>query len=174
MPDAPAQQESPLYPLLNQIMAAARGGLHLVALAMATALPDICAALASEDGRSNGPRYREWCDQNLQDGNFSFVTGEDLWSMRCGVLHQGRFGDLRHNVAKVIFTLPGGVSLTNCQVNDAYLYGVVEFCQNLCAAAHRWHEAHRDDPNVQVNSRRMMRYYPEGLPPYIGGMPVIG
>lgn len=171
---SPTQEQSaPLYQLLNQIVAAAEGGLHLLAISMAVALPDICVSLASQDGRSNGERYKQWCTDNLADGKFNFVTGEDLWSMRCGVLHNGRFGDLKHNVARVVFTLPGGMTFTNCRANDAYLYSVVEFCRNFCGAAFRWYEINKDEPTVIANAARMMQYYPEGLSPYVGGMPVI-
>lgn len=163
---------SPLYPLLNQINQAATGGLHLVAIGMAVALPALCASLAQEDGRSQGKEYKDWCAANLGP-EFGFVSPDDLYSMRCGVLHQGRYGDLQHSVARVIYTLPGMTSFTNCKMNDAYVYGVVEFCKNMCEAAYRWYEGCRDDPIVKANSARMMRYYPEGLAPYIVGMPVL-
>jgi len=164
---------SPLYALLNQINAAANGGLHLVAIGMASALPTICASLASQDGRAGGKEYKAWCAANLTGTAFSFVTPDDLYSIRCGVLHQGRFGNLQHNVARVVFTPPGGASFTNCQFNDAYIYGVVEFCKNMCDAAYVWYEANKVDPIIEANSKRMMQYYPEGLAPYIVGMPVI-
>jgi len=171
--DLPAQIPSPLYPLLNQINAAASGGLHLIAIGMAVALPAICASLAMENGRSQGKEYKDWCAANLTGPEFSFVTPDDLYSMRCGVLHQGRYGDLQHNVARVVFAPPNGASFTNCKFDDAYIYGVVEFCKNLCDAAFKWHEANKADPIVVANSKRMMQYYPEGLAPYIIGMPVI-
>ena len=165
---------SPLNQLLHQINTAAQSGLHLVALGMASALPAICASLAATDGRADGREYKAWCAANLSGPEFSFVTPEDLYSIRCGVLHQGRFGDLQHNVARVIFAPPGGASFTNCRLGDAYVYGVVEFCGNLCDAALRWYEANKDDPVVEANSKRMMQYYPAGLAPYIVGIPVIG
>jgi hypothetical protein len=164
---------SPLYPLLNQINEAATNGLHLIAIGMASALPTICASLAAEDGRAGGKEYKDWCKANLTSSFFNFVTAEDLYSIRCGVLHQGRFGDLQHNVARVIFTPPGGSSFTNCRSDDAYIYGVVEFCKNMCDAAYKWHEANRSNPVIEANSKRMMQYYPQGLPPYIGGRMVI-
>jgi hypothetical protein len=170
---APQQHSSPIGELLNQINIAAECKLHLLAVSMAVALPDICVSLASPDGRSTGDKYKQWCSDNLKNGNFSFVTGDDLWSMRCGVLHNGRFGDLKHNVARVIFTLPGGPSFTNCQVNDAYLYGAVEFCRNMCDAAYAWYEAHKSDQTVAANAGRLMQYYPRGMAPYIVGLPVI-
>jgi hypothetical protein len=168
------QEPSPLYPLLDQINAAADAGLHLIAIGMAVALPAICASLSMEDGRSRGKEYTDWCAANLTGREFAHVTPADLYSMRCGVLHQGRYGDLQHNnVARVIFTPPGGVSFTNCLINDAYVYGVVEFCKNMCDAARKWYEANRADPIIKANSQRMMQYRPQGLAPYIVGMPVI-
>lgn len=140
---------------------------------MASSLPAICASLEADDGRSAGKEYKAWCAANLIGPAFSFVTPEDLYSIRCGVLHQGRFGDLQHNVARVVFTPPGGASFTNCQFNDAYVYGVVEFCKNMCDAAFQWYETNRKKPTVEENSKRMMQYYPQGLAPYVVGIPVI-
>lgn len=50
-------------------------------------LPDICAALESSDGRTNGTRYKKWCNRYASD---PALTGEERWDMRCKVLHQGR------------------------------------------------------------------------------------
>jgi len=165
---------SPLYPLLNEINKAAVGGLPFLAVAMTTALPDICVSLISDDGRSDGVRYKEWCDKNLGD-EFSVVTGEDLWSMRCGVLHNGRFGDLKHNVARIIFSIPDGSGnvFANCQINDAYFYGVVEFCQNFTRAVYVWFENNRENENLRANLPRLMQYRQGGLSPYVRGATVL-
>lgn len=165
--------QSPLYSLLNQINAAAKSDLHLIAVGMAVGLPAICASLSTENGRSQGLEYKDWCAANLTGPDFSYITPDDLYSMRCGVLHQGRYGDMQHNVARVVFSLPGGVTFTNCKMGDAYVYSVVEFCKNMCDAAYRWYESNKHDPIIEANSKRMMQYYPEGLAPYISGMPVI-
>ncbi len=166
---------SPLYNLLNQINAAASGGLHLLAVGMAVALPDICVSLSSDDGRSSGQKYKDWCAANLSDGGFSYVMGDDLWSMRCGVLHNGRYGDLKHNVGRVIFAVPTLQSntFTDCVLNDAYFYSVVDFCKNICNAVLKWYETNKADPTILANGARMMQYYPNGLAPYAVGMPVI-
>ena len=50
-------------------------------------LPDICAALQASDGRTTGARYVTWCNQHLVDATLS---GEERYSMRCKVLHEGR------------------------------------------------------------------------------------
>jgi hypothetical protein len=126
---------------------------------MTLALPDICVSLSSEDGRSDGPRYREWCAENLMpSGKFDYITPNDLWSMRCGVLHNGRFGDLKHSVSRVIFTPRDGGQFENCLVNDSYLYGAVQFCRNFTQLVHAWAEKHHTDEQVKVNMPRLMQY----------------
>jgi hypothetical protein len=167
-------QESPLYPLLNEINKAAEGGLPFLAVAMTVALPDICVSLASQDGRTNGKAYKAWCEENLPQDKFSFVTPDDLWSMRCGVLHNGRFGDMKHNVGRVIFALPNsGFTIVNSQFNDAYVYSVVDFCRLFTEAVYHWFEANREDTTVNANLPRLMQYRPGGMPPYIVGPTVL-
>lgn len=164
----------PLHQLLDQIIRTAEGGLHLVAIGMAVSLPHLCASLGMEDGRAQGKQYKDWCADNLNGPEFAFVTPEDLYSFRCGVLHQGRFGDLQHKVSRIIFVPPNSTfGVVNCRIGDAYFYGVVEFCRNMCAASAKWYEANKDDPVVVANSKRMMGYHPDGFAPYTKGFPVI-
>lgn len=163
---------TPLDYLLGEIERAVQSRFYLLALTMVFALPEICVSLASPDGRSNGDRYKAWCKANLTEG-FDFITGEDLFSMRCGVLHNGRFGDLKHRVARVIFALPSNVTMVNCKFNDAYVYSVEEFCRNFISAVRLWYQANSKDANVIANLPRMMTLHPSGLSPYIKGAPVL-
>tara|TARA_R110002110_G_scaffold380710_1_gene591560 strand:- start:1125 stop:1643 length:519 start_codon:yes stop_codon:yes gene_type:complete len=170
-----AQPPTPLDSLLVEIDTACNNGLCQLALAMTFALPDICVSLSSQDGRSTGARYVEWCKDNLDD-RFSFVTGEDLYSMRCGVLHNGRFGELKHGVARVLFAPPNanGHIFVNNLINDAYFYGAVEFCRNFADAVRTWYGKNANDPTVKANLPRMMQYHPNGIPPYVVGTTVLG
>jgi hypothetical protein len=165
--------ESPLYALLNEINKAATNGMPLLAIAMTVALPDVCVSLADANGRTNDKKYKKWCADNL-GAEFDYVSPDDLYSMRCGVLHNGRFGDLKHSVSRVIFALPDNPNTyRNCTINDAYFYSVVEFCAHFTQAVFKWFEANRNDPNVQSNIERLMQYRDNGLPPYIQGMTVL-
>ncbi|RXR28768.1 hypothetical protein [Sphingobium fluviale] len=164
---------APLNRLLVEINMAAKSGMYLTAISMTVALPDICASLESEDGRTSAARYKEWCKLNLGQG-FSNVTPEDLYSMRCGVLHNGRFGDLKHSVARIIFTPPGNNSVfTDCKINDAYFYSILEFCGLFTLQVLTWSKNNYDNPVVLKNLDRMMQYRPDGLAPYVKGMAVI-
>jgi hypothetical protein len=168
-----ADVKSPLYPLLDEINRAAEQDFPFLAVAMTVALPDVCVSLISDDGRTCPERYKQWCIDNLGQ-EFSFVTPEDLYSMRCGVLHNGRFGDMKHNVARIIFALPGTPAFTDCRANDAYFYSVVEFCQNFTTAVRGWYEANKAHPNVQSNLPRLMQYHEGGFAPYVVGATVLG
>jgi hypothetical protein len=162
----------PLHHLLNEINKAATSGLPFLAVAMAVALPDICVSLASQDGQSDGIRYRQWCKENL-GSEFNYVTSDDLWSVRCGVLHNGRFGEPDHSVAKVIFMPSGANTFTNSKIGDAYLYSIVEFCKSFTKTVAEWFEKNKNDATVQSNLSRLMRWHPNGIAPYVTGSPVL-
>lgn len=146
-----------------------------MAVAMAVALPDMCVSLSSANGNSTGALYKKWCEENLGP-EFDYLTPDDLWSIRCGVLHNGRFGD-RHkksDVGRIIFIPPGSpFVMTNCVVNDAYIYSVTSFCQNFTKAVFNWFEKHRDDPNVVSNMPKFMQYRENGMAPYVVGAVVL-
>lgn len=165
--------KSPLEVILDEIDRALDSRFFYLAVATTLTLPDLCVSLISANGRSTGPLYEAWCDANLGP-EFEWVTGKDLYSFRCGVSHNGRFGDLKHNVERVVFSLPGrGLPLTNCQVNDAYVYSADEFCRNFMTAVRRWYDAHKDDENLKANLDRMVQYRPHGMAPYIVGAPLL-
>src|SRR5688572_6289739 len=50
-------------------------------------IPDICAALEADDGETTKFRYIQWADRYLRE---PLLSGEELYRMRCKVLHQGR------------------------------------------------------------------------------------
>lgn len=141
-----------------------------LAIAMTVALPDICVSLKSPTGDATANGYMAWCDENLGP-EFAYVTGRDLWSIRCGVLHQGRFGDRkkRSEVSRVIFAVPGDHVWTNCTLNGAYFYSVSEFCKNFTQAVARWLENNRNDSTVASNLPKLMQYRVGGFPPYYVG-----
>lgn len=80
------------------------------------------------------------------------------------MLHNGRFGDLKHGIERIAFLLPADYSMVNCSQDETYIYSVEQFCQNMCDAVSRWYIKHITDPNVQNHIPRMMAYRPEGIP----------
>jgi hypothetical protein len=166
------KSSTPLDPILDEIELALDAKFFYLAIALTTTLPDMCAALISDDGRSEPRRYKAWLDENRGD-KFSFLTAKDFYSLRCGVVHQGRLGDLQHDIKRVVFLLPGRGTIINGQINDAYVYSAVDFCHDLMDIVRAWYETHSDDPNVVKNVPNLVRYRPDGMVPYIVGQAVI-
>lgn len=165
---------SPLDPLLKEVNIAANNGLPFLAIAMTVSLPDVCASLLADDGRTNSKLYKQWCATNLSSEYFSFVTPDDLYSMRCGVLHNGRFGELTHSVARVIFVppTPSGHTIVNCRANDAYIYSLVDFCKAFTDSVYRWFESNKENEVLKKNLPKLMQYR-TGFSPYIAGITVL-
>ena len=160
--------------ILNEIQMALSARLYFVALAMTLTLPDICSGLESPDGETSGPRYKAWYTTNLS-AQFPWLTDVDCYSLRCGVVHQGRFGNPRMQYGRVIFTLPDGRgnTFTNCILNDAYTTDAVGFCRAMVDAVRRWFAAAQTNPIVQGNLPRLVQIRPQGMAPYIVGAPII-
>lgn len=105
---------------LDQIEAASTTpGLYYVAFGASLTVPDIFAGLGAANGRTKGPRYVAWFDQNVAPLNVRepsadrdemlaktrpeiaaklkllwahgpVITGAECYGLRCAFLHQGR------------------------------------------------------------------------------------
>lgn len=160
--------------LTKEIDRALSAELYYLAIVTTLSLPDVCAALESANGTTSGRKYQAWCDRWFLP-SYPELTSLDLWSMRCGVLHQGRFGYGNMQYARVLFTLPNtdnNVFHRNV-LNDALNLDVVRFCRDMTQAVSQWYEAKQDDPNVQTNLPRLVQFHPQGLVPYLVGVPLI-
>lgn len=143
-----------------------------LALVVSITLPHVCGALEEDHGRGEKDTYFRWFDKHVA-GKIE-LTAEDCYSFRCGVLHQGRFGDLKKaTYARILFVNSKQFSMVNCSLNDAFVYSVTDFCQAFIDAARLWWLEARDSPVVQANLPQLVQYRPEGMAPYIIGAPVI-
>jgi hypothetical protein len=55
----------------------------------------------------------------------------------------------------------------------ALILGVLPFCQAVIESAREWVIRNLDTENVKANLPRLVRYRPEGLPPFMVNVPVI-
>ena len=72
--------------MIRQIRAAIAAELPYVALFGILALPDICGALESENGKATGPKYKAWLTANVPE---EAAIADMLYGLRCSLLHQG-------------------------------------------------------------------------------------
>jgi hypothetical protein len=161
--------------ILQEISRAMQSKSYYMGLMLALAIPDICAALESEDGRSRREQYKDWFNRHL--ASKLRLTDDDCYSLRCGLLHQGRSELVKQGAsyARVIFQLPNPamISVHNCVMNDALVFDAFQFCMEIAAAAQKWFQAAQHLPNVKKNYTNLLQYRPNGIAPYIVGLPVI-
>lgn len=173
-----------LYPddvqdFFDQVARGGEGPHYYLALAAALMIPDICGAMEAEDGRSTGARYRAWFDKHVAPKHRTSNTGEPLLSgadcyiLRCSLLHQGTTRHQKSRYSRILFTEPGPVTLHMNILDDALNIAVREFCQEMAEAASSWLATAKDNASFKHNYGKFLQRYPDGLPPYISGVPVI-
>lgn len=72
--------------LIHQTRSALAAGLYYLALLGALALPDICGALASDNGKASGSKYKGWLRDNVPE---QASNADLIWGLRCSLWHQG-------------------------------------------------------------------------------------
>lgn len=158
--------------LIEEIRAALRANMFILGLQGTLALVDICAALSSDDGRTRGTRFKAWFAENLGH-RYHLLSAEDVYQLRCGMLHQGRTASDQYDA--IMFTLPvsGGNYWHNIVANNALNLDLVTFCEDIIGAAELWWAANQAVEPVRTNSEDLVRLRLDGLAPYMVGRPVL-
>lgn len=160
--------------IISEINRALSLGLYYLALMMTLSLPDICAALESSDGQTSGAKYKAWYNAWMAS-EYPRLTADDCYRIRCGVVHQGRFGHPQMQYARVLFTVPNaqGNVFHNNILNDALNLDVVTFCNDMERGISQWYQEKQGNSNVVANIPRLVQYREKGLAPYMVGIPLI-
>ncbi|MGH9012507.1 MAG: hypothetical protein ACRDZ1_00975 [Acidimicrobiia bacterium] len=161
---------------LDQVEAAANDGrLYYIALLGALTVPDICGALEAKDGQATGDRFKAWYDAHVAPQQ-KFLTGEDCYRFRCSFLHQGSTQHPKSGYSRILFVEPGAASNVVLHMNvmmDALNIDARLFCLEVVDAARHWLTGVVGTEPYETNLNAFVRRYPDGLPPYIGGVSVI-
>jgi hypothetical protein len=163
--------------LLQQIDLALGARLYYLALISALAVPDMCAALESPDGRTTGARYADWFDKYVGPRYLSEVDGRFCYQfLRCSLLHEGSTIHSKGPFARFLFQEPNPEMniFHNCVIGDVLTIDVRIFCRDIIAGALQWLTANESTPTFQANFPKFIRRYPNGLAPYFLGAPIIG
>lgn len=161
--------------LIHQVRAANESALYYVALISSLALPDICAALETNDGHASGANYMAWFDKHVAPRYNGNLNGRSCYYFRCSMLHQGSTRNPRSPYIRIVFAEPGASNLIlhNNILNDALNIDVRIFCEDFCQAAELWWQEAETSQIVIKNLERFVTRYPHGLAPYIVGIPII-
>lgn len=171
---------SPLALILTDIGKAIDAQLYYPALLMALTVPEICAALAME--RSvfvKEKHYAGFVDRYTTKASLG-LAGIDCYRLRGGLVHRGNLaGHPKADWTNTVFTIPEtGTSIHALTLKagdkSAAAFDLKTFCSEMVSAAYKWYEDHKDHALVAKNMPDLIRYCPSGLPPFVGGAPVVG
>ncbi len=159
--------------LIAQIRLASANGLYYLALLGALTLPDICGALGSENGRASPSKYKDWVRRNVPE---QADEAEDLYLLRCSLLHQGRAMPSGGHFP-IAFMHPSAGQLHNLSTVSADgdqvgWLSIPVFVGEVTRGAERWLEQVGDTKRVTRNLEKFARLRPDGLPGHVEG-PVI-
>lgn len=163
--------------IFEEIERALAGGIHYAAISLALSIPDVCASLQHPVGHvkgSNKAGYMKWFIANLGP-DYPEITGNDIYALRSGVVHNGRFGAGK-SFSRIVFIIrvhPERPLLHRCTSRDVYQLDSETFCRNMIDAAKRWLSNNSNDANVRRNLDRVVMLRPTGLVPHFVGMPLI-
>ena len=105
--------------LIKELKIAIENKLYLTAINTALIIPDICSALQSPNGKTNGQNYSKCFNDFVGDKYVDFILGSDVYKLRCASLHQGKFNYDYENFDKILFQPSGNmvihqVKSSNC------------------------------------------------------------
>jgi hypothetical protein len=161
--------------LIAQIRAASDAGLYYLALMGALMLPDICGALASENGQATPSKFKDWMRQNVPE---QAAGAAEVYGLRCSLLHQGRAMPHKgHFPIAFMFPHPTVMQLHNISTEVgadrvAWL-SIPEFVDEVTRGVEARLAKFGNTARVKKNMEKFVRLRAEGLPPHVAGAPVI-
>lgn len=121
------------------------------ALYLAITLPDICARLEAENAKTSPSKYVAWFNHYLAHyyrfkigasmETSVFLNGEDLYALRCSMLHEGHTDIAHQKIRQVLDRFHFTIDSSHCnQVNSILQLSVPTFCEQVCSAVDAWHK----------------------------------
>ena len=171
--------------LVSQTRKAMQSDLYYVALIGALAIPDIAGALEAKDGRANGKHYIDWYERWVRPrlaenrGRDNPFSGEVCYIFRCSMVHQGASHRPDSPYRKIIFIEPGhpNYSIHYCLVGgpgEALLIQVDQFVEEVLHGCELWLEEVKNTEPFETNYAHFATRHPQGMAPYVTGVPVVG
>lgn len=161
--------------LLNEIEKALDVGLYFIALQASLTLPDICGALQSDDGKADKQKYINWYDTYAKEHGNCSISGDDCYYFRCSYVHQNSTQHPKSSYSRILFLAPidKSIILHNNIMFGALNIDVNIFCRNIIKSVRNWQKTVETNENYRRNYSNLIKLYPNGLSPYIVGIPVI-
>jgi hypothetical protein len=177
-----------LQPLLDSIRAAVKDKNWLGGLALTLMLPDICGRI--ETGERTKTVYFNWWADNFgktyqhDNGPSDYVTGEEVYMLRCAYLHEGSDSfdpstrkKYNATIEKFQFVISKPHHLTK-QGTIVWL-DAGTFCLDMCSQVENWEKnVLSKHPRMQTRAEKLLKIpiflYPSGIPSTIAfGTPTV-
>lgn len=165
--------------IILEIESAIRMGLYNIALQSTLTIPDICAALSSENGETTGKRYKEWFNENVPALCDGYLDGDVVYNLRCSLLHQGKFIHPKQGYDRIIFQPPNknGIiihkMIANMNSENILTLNLVKFCEEILFAAKIWVFRNKESENYIKNSINLIKTRNDGYINVVKGLPMI-
>lgn len=161
--------------MIEDIKFAVAHGRWNLALAGKLALPDMCAAIQSKNGKTTGSKYKNWVRAHLAD-KYPRLDPDELYQMRCSLLHQGTSSTIRYS--RVISLPPESpVKIHNgihkADQDSVLVLDLPTFCADVIGAVETWRASVKGHANYRNNIEKLMRWRQDGEDPLIVGMRVL-
>ncbi|MCP9625478.1 hypothetical protein NML43_00110 [Rhodopseudomonas palustris] len=177
---------NPVEALLQEIEKALDAQLYYLGLLLTLTLPSICAALEAPGGRPQGRDrdvYKTWYQANIFD-LIGGLSADEAWELRCTVVHQSHaLASKKRGYDRIIFTMRSGPLTVDSMILEgmrerdetarALTFDVAAFCERWIGQARLWIERSKSNHAVQSNLPNLLQVRPDGLSPFIVGIPII-
>jgi hypothetical protein len=149
------------------------------ALALAVALPDICARVETPRVPSS-TRYPRWWNDHLFDqyslpdlrGGDAHVLldGQDAYALRCAFLHEGQIDITEQKARRAIdrFHFAAGRDKHRIRMDQVLLLSTPLFCEDIATATERW-AGTRKASGQTIEPETLLKIIPAGTSYTIGG-----
>jgi hypothetical protein len=143
---------------------------YISALYLSLTLPDICARIESSDNKTSKNKYIKWFNSYLsqqykrrigsENKEHVFLTGDDLYALRCAVLHEGRLDISKQSAKKIhdkfFFTI-GHPHLS--QINSVLQLDLPTFCKEICSGVSKWIETNKDKKIITDKQEELLSIF---------------
>ena len=159
---------------IAQILKALKAEAYYSALFVCITIPDICGAIDSVDGEAHYSKYIKWFDTYVADNYKNWLTGKEMYTLRCNLLHQGTANLQKHKYSRIVFQEPNQYRyVDNMVIGDILIINVETFCSHIINGIIEWYNSAEHSPEFLRNYSKMIRRHPDGLSPMISDVPVI-
>jgi len=163
--------------MINEIRQALNARLWTLSLQGSLALIDICGAMSRPSGNGNKQSFEAWYLNNV-GATYPELAAFDVWRLRCGLIHQGRLTSSQYEA--IMFFIPDGRGnvMKNFQFHQAdggraLSTDLVSFCNDILEAVELWWQTVPYFDPQKTNAELLVRLRPDGMMPYIQGIPMI-